>query len=66
MLETRLALDRRNSTARFRAVILMRLAVCFTSWSCTITAIAFTSSRAVVGIFLSTAFSHFASLSEIR
>ena len=66
MAVTRLPLDRRDSTARFRAVILVRLAVCFTFWSFTTTAIAFTSSRAVMGIFLSTAFSHFAILSEIR
>ena len=65
MLETRLALDRRDSTTRLRAEILMRLAELLTRWSFALTAVAFTCSRAVMGIFFSTAFSHFECLLEI-
>ena len=62
VLVTRLALDRGDSTAWLRAIRLMRSAICFTFWSCTITATAFTSSRAVVSIISSTDLFYFASL----
>lgn len=62
MFIARLALDRRGGTAWFRAVVLMRFAICFTFRSFAIAAVAFASSGAVMGIFFGTAFCHFGSL----
>ena len=65
MLEARLALDWRDITVFYTAKVLVFAAVCFTVGSFAFATLAFTGSRTVVGIVLSSAFCHFASVLEI-